>query len=179
MKLKKQLDTLKCLESGCYRVIDGDVYTKTGGGWRIMSPHTLPSGYMQMIISNHRRGVENVRVVIYKHILCYMAENGAYPVGWEIDHIDRDKKNTMPDNLRAVPPVVNCENKDAREFGEMRPIRGLEIDNIRTLWKGGCSQSDIARQLNLNRLSVRRVMKIMEAGGELKFDGIYKKKHDF
>lgn len=178
MKLLKQQQTIECLASGYYQIVNGQVYCKIKGSFKIMKPNILPSGYYQLVISNHRRGDKNISVRVYTHVLIYIATNGLYPVGWEIDHIDRDKNNTMPENLRAVPTMINAINKDSMDNGGcLRPIRGFEIDNIRTLLKAGRNQSEIARELNLNRLSVRYTIKNIEAGKKLKYDGVYEKKY--
>ena len=52
----------------------------------------------------------------------------------------------------------------------MKPIRTAEITQIKALMGEGMKQSQIARTLNLNRLSVRRTMAKIENGEVLKYE---------
>lgn len=174
MKTIKQLQALELLKHPKYKVIGGDLYSIKRGEWRVMSGTSLPTGYVQYSLCNHRRGAHHISIRVYKHIAIYLATNGVYKEGYEIDHIDRDKSNTHPDNLRAVPRQVNIENRGERVGSTCdRPIRGKEIDDIRRLLAEGLNQSQIARNLNLNRLSVRYTIKNIEEGKPLKYEGYY------
>ena len=64
--------------------------------------------------------------VVYIHRLVYEAFKGEIPEGMEIDHIDRNKRNNNPDNLRVVTRKENMnnpktldalKNKISSEFG--------------------------------------------------------------
>lgn len=48
------------------------------------------------------------------HKIVYLAFIGEIPQGMHIDHIDRDRRNNRPENLRCVTPKENMANK-ARE----------------------------------------------------------------
>lgn len=55
------------------------------------------------------------------HRLVYEAYKGEIPEGMEIDHIDRNKRNNNPDNLRVVTRSENLLNRNTNtrsEFGK-------------------------------------------------------------
>lgn len=172
MKKIKQQQVLYCLSSGKYKVIDGDIYTFHKGRkeWNLLKPNVLPSGYLQYALFNSRRGVEGIRVIVYKHIAIYLFNYGEYPEGYQIDHKDRDINNNLPSNLEAKTAKMNIVNSKSSGGGCSRPIRANEINKIRILIKDGLSQSKIAKQLNLNRLSVRYTIDKINKGIPLKYD---------
>lgn len=50
--------------------------------------------------------------IVYVHRLVYEAFKGEIPEEFEIDHIDRNKHNNNPDNLRLVTRSENMSNRD-------------------------------------------------------------------
>ena len=60
-----------------------------------------------------------VGCVVLIHRLVYEAFKCEIPEGLEIDHIDRNKRNNNPDNLRVVTRVENNRNRSYKfsEFG--------------------------------------------------------------
>jgi hypothetical protein len=54
------------------------------------------------------------RSIIYVHKLVYETFKGEIPEGMEIDHIDRNKRNNNPDNLRAVTHKENMGNRSTK-----------------------------------------------------------------
>lgn len=174
MNTEKQLQILEILQSEYYKLVGSDLCCLKKGEYRPMSGTVLPSGYVQYVISNHRRGDKNISIRVYKHCVIYIGTYGVYPESWEIDHIDRDNTNCHPSNLRTVPKPVNHANKKERTTGYCeRPIRGKEIDNIKLLMQQNLSQSEIARRLDLNRLSVRYIVNNIKEGKPLKYEGYY------
>lgn len=173
MKKEKQQRVLDILATGRYKVENGDVYSMRCKEWRKLSPTQLPSGYQQLQIFNGKRGLDGFKVIVYKHIMMYLANKGMYPEGWQIDHLDRDNRNDQPDNLVAKTPLDNVMNskRDRHPNRIEGTIRGPEITAIRELHAAGHNQSVIARSLNLNRLSVRYAIKKIERGEEFKYEG--------
>jgi len=49
--------------------------------------------------------------IVYVHRMVYEAFKGEIHEGMEIDHIDRNKHNNNPDNLRVVTRVENIRNR--------------------------------------------------------------------
>lgn len=72
-----------------------------------------------------RRGL--LHRVVFEHYY------GPVPVGHEIDHIDRDKSNNLPWNLRAVTRSVNMANKGP-DRDNTSGFKGVSWDRRRLLW---------------------------------------------
>ena len=53
------------------------------------------------------------------------------PEGYEIDHIDRDRKNNFPNNLRLVTKKENNRNKDIK--GEKNGFSKLKEKEVREI----------------------------------------------
>ncbi len=169
MRKEKQLKVLTYLQREDIHVDpQGNLWyeVKTQKLCRMRTPGLLPTGYSQYMLKTP----EGEIVMVYKHVLAYLAKVRKVYSG-QIDHIDRDKANDCFDNLRAVTPKQNVENSDKNvQHREPRLIRKNQIVAIRTLMQAGHSQASIARTLDLNRLSVRYVMKRIESGEELKYE---------
>lgn len=171
MKIDKQNKVLIIISTGRYKEISGDVYSLRSSGWHKMSPLVHVSGYMQLHIYNGRRGINGVNTMVYVHQLVYMLNNGSYPPDFNIDHIDRNPLNNDISNLRVISSKDNNNNRKV----SVRPIkvntiRANEIKAIRELMSSGLSQSAIAKELNLNRLSVRYIIKKIENNESMKYD---------
>ena len=153
------------LSSDRYKVIGDTLCRNSKGLWLPIVSGKLPNGYEQYHLM-----IKRDKVSVYRHILVYLSNYGVYPEGYEIDHKDRDKTNNKPYNLRAVPVCINAANKDKKiNTAKVRTIRGKEIEKINALRLEGLSQSAIARELNLNRLSVRYTIKRLEEGSKMKY----------
>jgi len=121
MKAEKQINTIKCIATGKYRVIGGDVYSKKSFGWIKLTPTILPSKYRQTKITNGKKGLEKIVVIVYVHIFIYIFNNGAYDENLLIDHIDADVSNNANENLRAI---TKSENINPEKMRETRNIIG-------------------------------------------------------
>ena len=180
MKKQKQKAVLDILATGRYKVVGDEVLSFRCGEWRRLSPNKLPSGYEQLQIFNGKRGLDGFKVIVYKHILIYLAAKGEYPEGWQIDHVDRDNQNNYPDNLVAKDPLGNVMNsrRDRHPNRIEGTVRGPEIASIRELHSAGHSQAAIARSLGLNRLTVRYAVKKIERGEPFKYENWVASKSD-
>lgn len=165
---KKEL-ILEILKSGRYKIVDGELHSRRGP----LKGGKTPAGYKQHTIFNGKRNGKGLKCMTYAHIIIYLATYGMYDANMHIDHLDRDPSNNRPENLRAVTPLENIQNTTPqidRVYGDWRPIRRPEIADIKRLMALGKSQAAIARELNLNRLSVRYVIKRLESGLPLKWE---------
>ena len=90
------------------------------------------------IINPHMRGGRSKKEYLnfdhafghHKHILIHqavwMADEREVPVGWELDHINGDKRDNSLQNLRAVTRQLNC-----RDGGFLRMLRNRKINPAR------------------------------------------------
>lgn len=88
------------------RYIDNDcvIYKKTKEGKLVqVKPSVNNCGY-EFIGYAHSR-------TVLVHKLVYEAFKGEIPEGLEIDHIDRNKHNNSPDNLRVLTHKENMGNR--------------------------------------------------------------------
>ena len=90
------------------------------------------------IINPHMRGGTSKKEYMnfdhafghHKHILIHqavwMAAEREVPMGWEIDHINGDKRDNSLQNLRVVTRQLNC-----RDGGFLIMLRNRKIDPVR------------------------------------------------
>lgn len=65
------------------------------------------------------------------HRLVYSNVYGEIPKGYEIDHIDRNRHNNYPENLRLVTKSENNQNKDIK--GEKNGFAKLKEREVREI----------------------------------------------
>lgn len=63
---------------------------------------------------------------LYLHRIIYVIYHGPIPEGCEVDHADRNRKNNMPDNLRAVTHGANIVNSGRKDRSGYRGVRNME-----------------------------------------------------
>lgn len=172
MKKQNQLRVLENLKSGKYKVVNDKIFVLAKKGYKEMKGTTFPSGYKQFFFSP---GNPDLKVAAYCHQIVYLAYFGEYDETLVIDHLDRNNRNNMPLNLEPKTHKQNVENSTKRKRNKngVRSIRNKEIKEIRRLHAEGRSQSYIARELDLNRLSVRYTIKNIEKGVALKYEHDY------
>ena len=90
------------------------------------------------IINPHMRGGRSKKEYLnfdhafghHKHILIHqavwMADEREMPMGWELDHINGDKRDNSLQNLRAVTRQLNC-----RDGGFLRMLRNRKINPVK------------------------------------------------
>ena len=90
------------------------------------------------IINPHMRGGRSKKEYLnfdhafghHKHILIHqavwMADEREVPMGWELDHINGDKRDNSLQNLRVVTRQLNC-----RDGGFLRMLRNRKINPAR------------------------------------------------
>lgn len=171
MNLDKQKIVMSILDTGIYEadVINGLVYAFRKRGKVLLKTNKLPTLYEQITLFKGR--CTGVKVVCYIHQVIYLAKNGLFDPELEIDHDDRDITNNRGANLIAKTPKQNINNRNERSYYPVvKTIRAAEIAKIKELLVFGNSHASIARQLGLERLSVRYTIKRIEAGLPLKYE---------
>lgn len=93
------------------RYIDNDcvIYRKNKDGKLVQVKVTVNnSGYGFITCEGQNK--------VSVHRLVYEAFKGEIPEGMEIDHIDRNRRNNNPDNLRVVTHKENMLNRNRNTF---------------------------------------------------------------
>ncbi len=171
MNLEKQKILISILETGIYEVDyeNGLIYANRKRGKILLKTNLLPSRYQQLTLFKGRN--TGVKINIYLHQVIYMSKHGMYDPDFEIDHEDRDRMNNKGCNLVAKSKQHNIQNSHRTYYPDkLKLIRAGEIASIRHLLSKGYSQASIAKQLGLERLSVRYIIKRIEAGLPLKYE---------
>jgi hypothetical protein len=168
MKMINQLRVLLSLNSGRYKVEQDKIISFFRGERLELKGTQFESGYRQVTLN---KWYPHLKVTAYVHQIIYLANNGTYDEGLEIDHLDRNPRNNLPDNLACKTSAKNSENSIGRQpIQKTKSIRNKEIKKIKELRANGNSQASIARLLGLNRLSVRYIIKRIEGGHPLKYE---------
>lgn len=162
---------MEIFKTGFYEIdcINALVYANRKRGQVLLKTNPLPSKYRQIVLFKGRR--TGVKVIVYLHELIYMAWHGMYDPSYDICHEDNNNENNGIYNLMARPKAHNKANSPASYYPiDLKLIRSPEIAQIRQLHAIGNSQASIARQLDLNRLSVRYIIKRIESDQPLKYE---------
>lgn len=67
------------------------------------------------------------------HRIVYAMVNGHLAPEMDIDHIDQDKRNNRPENLRAVRRALNCRNK-ALQSNNKSGVAGVWFSGAHKRW---------------------------------------------
>lgn len=171
MRTDKQQIVMSILRSGIYEIdaVNGLVYAHRKRGKVLLKCNMLPSEYQQLTLFAGRG--TGIKVILYLHQLVYLVWYGMYDPEMEISHEDNNKLNCGIYNLALKTPSQNQLNSPRSFYTcKLRLIRSKEIEQIRALYSRGMSQSKVAKTLDLNRLSVRYIIKRIEAGLPLKYE---------
>lgn len=92
--------------------------------------------------------------------LVYSNLVGEIPKGYQIDHIDRNRKNNYPENLRLVTPSENNKNRKDMS-GENNGWATLTAEKAREICKLAVShelpRKEIARRFNVSEATVKSI----------------------
>lgn len=171
MNLKKQEIVMSILDTDIYEIdtVNALVYSIRKRGKSLLKANKLPSDYQQITIFKGR--YTGIKATIYLHELIYISLHGIYDETMQIDHNDRNRLNNSGYNLMLRTPKDNIANSERGQYPTvLKLIRSPEIAKIRQLHSLGNSQQSIAKQLGLERLSVRYIIKRIEAGFPLKYE---------
>lgn len=120
-----------------YKLIDGELYTielrgrprKNGEqstNWRLCRGHKTGA---YLLVSLHTPANKGRRAMVHR-VVWTLKNNRTIPEGMYVDHIDGNKTNNHPDNLRLVTPRQNNEN---RMIGKSRLATLSDTEEERTL----------------------------------------------
>lgn len=170
MKSDRQQKILVALSRGKYMISvhDGAIYSrryKNGGAYRMLSPTILKSGFIQYKIYDGKNGY----LQIYAHHLVWLSIVGPFDQSDDIVHANRDRSNNGLENLFKRENFIGTPKEKTKS--EIRTIRKPEIEKIKyMLDMGETNHSKIAKDLGLNRLSVRRTILKIKNNEKLKYE---------
>ena len=103
----------------------GRIYTmKTG---KVLSGHIRPSGYIKVAIVQDSQN----KVISVHKIICRTFHGESPDPSYTVDHIDRDKSNNTPVNLRWASRTDQNLNKNPTKFANtVARIRDNKIIQI-------------------------------------------------
>lgn len=110
----------------------------------LMSPSFLSWDTGRHTGGSIRNGYRRVRYGgkwLNHHILIWEHFNGAVPEGMEVDHIDRNKLNNAPSNLRLVTRSENNRNRSVHRNNKSG-IKGVYWHKHRQVWYGQCRRGN-------------------------------------
>lgn len=114
-----------------YRAVpEGKIWSCRSG--RFLKP-VMTNGYPRVVLAGGKSH--------YVHILVAAAYHGLRPAGHHVDHIDHDRANSRPENLRYIPEAKNV-SQNSRNF------RPATLQRIRAWLKAGWSNKAIAARLS-------------------------------
>lgn len=97
-----------------HRVKAGAIVKAVGGGY-------LQFGFKGKSYSVHR--------------VLYEMRNGPILAGLEVDHIDGNKLNNLPSNLRLATKAQNHQNRK-RQANNTSGLKGVYFDTSANMWRG-------------------------------------------
>ena len=100
-------------QEGYYATSEGTVIGKKG---KEIGSLMKALGYTELRLSNNEK--------FYRHEIVAFVFLGPRPEGFQIDHIDQNKQNDCPDNLRYVPRWINQHNRGMNKNNKTG-IKGL------------------------------------------------------
>ena len=86
------------------------------------------NGYLwtSLALEDHTKLSGRLNRLIYSNVY------GEIPKGYEVDHIDRNRKNNMPENLRLVTKLENAQNREQMR-GERNGFSKLTEKEVRDI----------------------------------------------
>lgn len=149
-------------------VLSGNVFSEVSGN--MLHPFVSNRGYVLVHLS--KEGVKSNASV---HRIVYESLYGEIPSGYEIDHIDGDKKNNHYSNLRACSSAENKRNPATRL---RRPLPKTSI-TIEVLDRSGNSIGaypsirECARRIGISRRDIDRCLNGIYHGDKDNINGIH------
>lgn len=131
----------------------GEVFSKKYGKLRKLRYYVNSKGYiMYRLCVNGKVKQYSAHHLVY---YCYVSEFDTKD-NLVIDHIDGDKKNNTPSNLRRVTNKVNCNNPNTKVYGITPSNKlNLDVDYIKAQVKLGRTLNSLAKELNCSISTIK------------------------
>lgn len=155
MDTMKQIAILYFIEKG---VLTNDKEGNLYWHGHKLAPIVLPNGYLQYGLSI---GFQD-RLMVYGQIANYLCKyREPYNPALVIDHINKDKKDNKPENLRAITQAENLKGdwrNGSRQFVRKR-LTPDEKETAKKLFNSGHSLVSIAKTLKTTRQTIAKLVK--------------------
>jgi hypothetical protein len=92
-----------------------DINSPTGLVWKVRPANSVQIGDIAGTVLKNKNGYRCYQVKFnkklwYVHRVLWVMRNGYIDNNLEIDHIDGNSLNNLPDNIRTVPHYINARN---------------------------------------------------------------------
>lgn len=161
MDIRKQHIVLNLIKSGLYTLESstGDVISLIGRV-KVLQPNRLESGYLQYNLAMGFGKYIPVYGQAFSYLFKYLR---VYDPSHVIDHIDKNKSNNRPDNLRCITERENNSDNFLKNYGRLRekkPRVRLSPDirsEVREAAKEGVSFVKLAKRYGTTRQTISKV----------------------
>lgn len=137
-----------------YFVTDtGEVYSTKYGKLKKLRYYINNKGYVmyRLCVNGKVKQYSAHHLVYYCYVSSFDTKDGLV-----IDHIDGNKENNTPENLRRVTNRVNCNNPNTKVYGRTPSNKlNLDVDYIKSQVRLGRSYNSLAKELGCSRGTIK------------------------
>lgn len=130
-------------------------YTSANGRKCKMKFYENQGGYLwtSLALKDHTKMSGRLNRLVYSNVY------GEIPKGYEIDHIDRNRKNNFPDNLRLTTKKENNQNKDIKgEKNGFSKLKEKDVKDILVLvLEHKMTKQEIADKYNVSFATIKAI----------------------